>query len=358
MMAGAGAVSPPLRLLIGVVLLLMPFMGVALAQDAGDDPQAVIASLLGLINEQRRRNEVPFVFPNETLTSVANIYLQDYLARDVENLGDIFLLADGQTNLESLVEERGYRAYSNGYFIDLLPIITVTPPDQLLNFILTDAREGRAIRSRRMVQLAAESQLPLFRNLFREVGMAYQFNLSNERHYYVLVFGSQPGVLPIGLADPESPATLITRTDAPMLDLRLTNESSYTTGDQVGEEEFLGRVRLVRLSDQPTPQACPELNAVPPDVWQDYQNKLDYALAPAPGPQTLYVQFCDALGRTTVSAVSVEYVPGGLVSPAAVNPVVMQAVSATQTAAAAATAVAPFQPTVEFILTATAEAGG
>lgn len=337
------------------VVLVLSVARVSTAQNTPDD-QSVTEALLEAINNQRKISNVTYVFPNADLNVVASIYLNDYQNRDLTNLGDLFLLADGQTNLETLLGDTAYRAYSQGYWVDLVPIITDIPPEQVLNFIFEDTSAStadRQIKSRRMVR-SGETRLPLFIRSYREVGIAYTFDSEVGRHYYVLVFGSQPGVLPIGLTDPTEPARLRSSTTSLNLELRLTNENTYGTGDVVDDVRYPGTARLIRISTESTPQECPTNEFNLPPGWSAYSNRIDYTLQEQPGFQIVYVQFCDPQLQSIMSAVQIDFAPGNVTSQPTFDPIVMQAVSATQSAAATATAIAPFQPTIEAILTATA----
>ena len=331
----------PILLLFIVLLALLPTIADTLPPNESD--------ILDQINNSRRLNGAVPLVANPILNEIARIYVDDLASRPVGNAGDNYLLADG-TNIDTLLERNGYRRYSSGYVVDLVPVIVVgVQPPELLSFILEDATsDSRQIFSRRMV-LGQSSVLPLFLPLFREVGIAYTFNQTTNRNYYVIVTGAQPNVLPLVItteaAQNINAETVFTRN----VFLRIHNENARSIGDRIGDEDIIGGVRDIHISESDDDLPCPS-GVVDPD-WRPYRSLIEYDVSPGTGEKTIYVQMCDSRGVSLTMSTQVTYQDPD--APETAAPDVLRAAQATQTAAYQATQIAPYLPTVEAILSAT-----
>lgn len=116
---------------------------------------------------------------------------------------------------------------------------------------------------------------------YREIGIGYA--IDDGVRYFVITFGSRPGVLPIFINDgaPE--------TDSPQVALRLTNEEA----EPLGEGSWMGKAIEVRLSNTPDFED---------KSWQPWEPLLPWTLASnEPGDYAVYVEFRDGAGRTTIA---------------------------------------------------------
>lgn len=313
-------------------------------------------TVLNSINDLRRRENQVLLVPNEALNQVAATYLNDLQARSITSLGDTFLTRDKE-NLETLMARAGYASFSDGYVADLVTLIVRDfDPSQIVTYWKDNARTESSLSSRQMIRMGT-STLPIFSRFYREVGIATQKNDANDRYYYVMVFGAQPGVLPVVITDRTARNVIATSVTSPDIILYINDENSHRNGDG----DFIGGIQNMRISEQPDTQECP--TGISPD-WSGYRNAVLWTLSDGYGPKTVYVQLCDAANpprKLTVTAV-VNYVqqtaetPGAPTPNGTPTPDVLGIANATQTAAASATAYAPYLATVESILTATAAA--
>lgn len=305
--------------------------------------------ILEAINQDRVVNGlVPFTFSAQ-LQEVANILLTDLAARTIGGLGDIYVTRDGQ-NIDSLLTAVGYEAYPEpfGYAADVLPIIIRDiEASTLFDYMLQDSvRQPRTIFSRNMVR-GGVGILPVRDTRYREVGVAALHREDIGRYYYVIVTASRPEYLPIFVTDGAnlgSEARMVTSRD-----IRIYIPDERAIPRNADASVTFGRVQYVRISETDEALECPEAVS---DPWERYLNSLPYRLSAGAGTKTLYVQMCDGLGRSITMTAEVTYEDSTSAAPN-----LLPIVGATQTAAAAATQIAPYQPTIEAILTATAEVG-
>ncbi len=334
----------PLKLLFRLTacLLVVLLGSVAVAQDTnGLTTDEII--ILNRINASRLRENLVHLVPDETLNGVAERYVDDLMARPIDALGDVLRTRRNET-IDDLLRDAGYEAYPNGYAVDFIPVVVRDfGPNDIIDFWINDFRQPEPqMRTRRNVRFD-DPQLPIFSALYREIGISWKFNATTQRHYYVIIFAAQPNVLPV-VATHRNTITEIVRTvSQPEVVLYIHDERV----NRFGQGSMIGAVEKIRIAEQPGELACE--NTSSPD-WQPYNNEVLWSLSPGNGTKTIYVQMCDAAGRSITTSVQVD-----LVDQAAV-PDIMGVVRITQTAAAEATAFAPYQPTIRAVLTATAAA--
>ncbi len=317
------------------------------------DEQRVI---LDDLNARRLPENLLHLVPNSVLMQIADDHLTELLGRSLDTL-DSFTFRSGGT-ISSVLTPTNYQTYTTGYFVDFVPAVLFNvPPEQFVEYWLNDARQPTPeLPSLRILQ-GNQRFLPLFDSRYREVGLAYGVSERTGRDYYVLVFASQPNVLPLIIVpDTEDPNV----PDDPMIRASLTgsvptqNVLLYIHDERVnrfGDGGAIGGLRYIRISQQPGELPCP---ADVGDPWQLYTNEQRYRF-PGVGQQQLFVQMCDDNRQTIVSSASITV---GDRTPTDNNvlPDVLGIANATQTAAVGATAFQPFAPTVEAILTQTATA--
>lgn len=340
-----------LRLMTLLVILCLTFLTVR-AADLTDE-QVVILNDLNVL--RRAENRVPLVV-SEQLDAVAERLLNDIVMRDLLNRGNTFELADG-TTLEQMLIDAGYSSYNGLYEADVVSLILrdFTPPDAV-NYWNQTYDEMAGLQTLQMQQ-GFLRDLPIFFDRFREVGIAYRFNQENERHYYVVVFAARPDVFPISITDLDSNDLLPATTERQVL----VHVPNYVINRDLTNATLQGDIELVRISEEAAPQACPA-NASTAPHWETYRKNYAYTLSDGFGPKVVYVQVCDAQGNSLVVTGEIFFgdtaslVGEDNTTAARLDPVILNAVQATQTAAATATAYAEVLPTVEAILTATAAA--
>ncbi len=298
--------------------------------------------ILNRINNSRLRENLVHLRPSEALNRVADAWVEDLTARPIDALGDAYLTRSRQT-IEDLLADEGFVAYPDGFTVDFIPIVVRDfGPAQIIDFWINDFRQPEPqLRSRRNIRFN-DPQLPMFSALYREIGIAWRFNETTQRHYYVIVFGAEPNVLPVVVAQ-RSAIDQIAQTVAQREVVLYIHDERV---NRFGLGDIMGAVEQIRISEQPGELACDD----PTPDWQPYNNEVLWSLSPGAGLKTLYVQMCDSAGRSVLSSIQVT------LTDAASAPDVMGVVRATQTAAAQATTYAPYQPTIQAILTATASA--
>lgn len=343
-----------------LMVLLLMLSSVTLAQNPGRDeltPDEI--QILNTINDLRLDFNLSHLVPNTQLNAIADQFVADLQARAITNLGDVYRLRDNR-NIENLLQEAAYGRYNSNFIADFIPIILRdVPPSDVIDFWRNDWRsapEERTLLNRQAV-LQGEVILPFFSPLYREIGISASFNRSNERYYYVIIFAAQPNALPIVITQLRTLNQIPQVVDTRDVILYMHDERI----NRFGVGDIMGAVDSFRVSETGEQLECPATTGAASETgWESpYVNNLTYTLSPGIGSKTVYVQFCDDLGRTITSSASVEFraVPTGTPPslPGLVRtPDVLGIANATQTAAASATAYAPYEMTIEAILTQTA----
>jgi hypothetical protein len=299
-------------------------------------------TILNRINNSRLRENLVHLMPSEALNRVADAWVEDLTARPIDALGDAYLTRSRQT-IEDLLTREGFVSYPDGYSVDFIPIVVRDfGPTQIIDFWINDFRQANPqLRTRRNIRFN-DPQLPIFSALYREIGIAWRFNETTQRHYYVIIFGAEPNVLPV-VTTQRSAIEQIAETVAQREVVLYIHDERV---NRFGLGDIMGAVEKIRISEQPGQLDCDD----PTPDWQPYTNEVLWSLSPGAGLKTLYVQMCDNAGRTVLSSAQVT------LTDTSAAPDVMSVVRATQTAAAQATTYAPYLPTIEAILTATASA--
>ena len=325
-------------LLLTLLFLLGSIVTAQDSQSLSTDETLILSN----INAARLRENLVHLVPNDDLNAVAAFFVSDLIARPLDALGDVFVTRDRKT-MDDLLAEAGFAPYGNTYQVDFIPVIVRDfGPSQIVDFWTNDYRQPNPeLQTRRNIRLN-DPLLPIFSPLYREVGIAWEFNERTQRHYYVFVFLSQPNVLPVVIPERNNVHMIAETIDQPDIVLFVHDERV----NRFGEGETMGAVNQMRVSEQPGELDC---TASSPE-WEPYDLQLRWSLSPGSGQKSIYVQMCDEAGRTVTSVAQVN-----LIDPASA-PDLMGIVRATQTAAAQATGIAPYLPTVEAILTATATA--
>ncbi|MEO1291083.1 MAG: hypothetical protein AAFV93_25390 [Chloroflexota bacterium] len=301
---------------------------------------------------RRAENRAPLT-SNELLNEATQILMDDVVQRNLLDRGDTLSLSDG-TNISQLLEQLGYQSYNGFYEVNVVSLILRIPPADAINYWNQNNDTEAGLESQQMLQNII-GDLPIFFDRFREVGIAYQFNEENERHYYVLVFASQPDVFPVSITEIES-NDVITSTESERV---LVHVPNYVIARNLNAYILRDEIEFVRISEESTALSCPT-NASQSAEWETYRKNYEYTLSPPQGEKIIYVQLCDANGNTVTETVEILF--GSVDNRPSTSdnvvgdPRVLTAVAETQSAVATATSDAEIMPTVEFILTATAQA--
>lgn len=348
----------PQYLIFPLLLVLLLFSGAQLwAQSGALTPEETI--LLEAINAFRRTKNVVPVVPNAELNQIARAYAADLKARydnASQAVVDIYLNSDGK-NIDQLLGETAYERYSDGFVVDFIPArLGRVGPETVISYLIEDSRnpDSRTVFSRAMAQ-GRQNVLPLGDPKYREVGIGFVDDPDSDRYYYMLLFAARPGVLPVVITDRNALDVIAERVSDRDVYIRPHNENTHITGDRVNGRDVIGRVQAIRISETESVQDCP-LGITLDSGWQTYRVFLPYTLSEGSGLKTIYVQMCDSARRTLMVSAQVVFADPSTPSPEGNLATPLGLAQMTQTAAAGATLYAPLQPTVEAILTATANA--
>ncbi len=349
------------KLVIMLALALLSFFVVSAQQgDALSEDQRILLDSVNRVRVTLGRKLTPLV-PNPTLNQVAQAFLDDLLTRPLDGFYNFLLNGE---DISAVLAQYGYPSYDGAFVADLVAVrVRDYTPANVVDFMVSDyansTRNGLVpqIESLRMSQgrtNGVPAQHPFYHRAYREIGIAYAPNDENGRFYYLFIFASHPESFPVVIAEPGRPYVLnapLTTADAIVY---LPNEDARdpNSGALVSDFEF------VRFSEQPG-----EALTCPPSVsdpWQSFDIALPYRFSEGMGERTLYVQLCDAAGRSVTTSARVVIASGTEVTQTLAptlsfpTPDIVGIVYATQTAAASATAYYPYAQTIEAILTSTA----
>ncbi|MFW5691046.1 MAG: CAP domain-containing protein [Chloroflexota bacterium] len=308
------------RLFIAALSFLPLF--VALAQP-GDDgatgpPNAVLIQtaifeqmepeerqILNDMNAARMRNGVPPLVPSRTLNQVAHRHAQWLTSRESINRTHI---RDDNSTVANWIEQADYPSYlaANEIYAPDVIAIASSPNEGLnpVNFIDYWLRNPGEIISFQSA-LNGNNAVAFQSRIYREVGVAHSYRETTGYHFIVIVFASQPDVLPAVVIPHPPPAayplgSVITGRDVLVF---VSNENAYPLGDGQSIGEITHMHISETLLDDP---ACPSLDALPPD-WDYYSPEVIYdRLSAGDGHKVLHIHMCDDIREMVVT--SVEFV--------------------------------------------------
>jgi hypothetical protein len=264
-----------------------------------EDP---VTLLYDLVNQARLGSGwVPYGVSTE-LTAAAQRHADDLAGhRLISHIG-----SDG-SRAPQRIAEAGYAAWGNGQEVGEAIWSGTGTVQEAFEGLMADPAQQESILSQR----------------YREMGAGVAYDAAG-RMYVVLTFGARPNVLPIFINDGQP------TTESPQVALRLSNEEAYPQGEGT---IFIGRAVEIRVSNTPDFEAQP---------WQRWEPLVAWDLPEEVGEHTVYVQFRDGAGRTTVSAATITLVgEGGEVPPSPSPAPVVTAVSPTPVAETPAPALPP-----------------
>lgn len=249
------------------ISLLWLNVGRSMAQ-ADDDPAQ---HFLRLINRARLDEGLPPLASSALLTNAAQRHADDM----AENARIDQVGSDGST-YQQRIREAGYRAWDNGLMVN----------ESIW------AGLGTAENARNWFRDQPERWEMFVDPRYREAGVGYA-NDAQGVNYFVIDFGSRPGVLPIFINDGAE------ATESPQVALRLTNEQA----EPLGEGARIGEAIEIRVSNSP------DFNGEP---WQSWETLIPWTLdGTEPGSYAVYVQFRDGAGRTIISEDTIRLVAPG-----------------------------------------------
>jgi hypothetical protein len=230
-----------------------------------------------MVNQARLDEGLPPLGWSALLTQAAQRHADDMATNNrIEQTG-----SDGST-YQQRIREAGYRAWNNGLLVNESIWAGLGDAEDALNWFRQDPERWTMFIDER----------------YREVGLGYAQDAQGI-NYFVIDFGSRPGVLPIFINDGAE------TTDSPAVALRLTNEEA----EPLGEGARIGKAIEVRVSN------TPEFEDLD---WQPWESLLPWELADtAPDTYAVYVEFRDGAGRTTISEDTIRLVVDEEATPGA-----------------------------------------
>jgi uncharacterized protein YkwD len=240
-------------------------------------------SILAAISQVRVANGLAPLALSPALEKAAQEHSDDmYQKGFVDHVG-----SDGSSPTDR-INSAGYPAWSNTRESGEVVYAGDKDFSEALDFFLKDDAQRRI----------------LLNSHYREIGIGFAgaTNANGTRKtYWTLTFGAQPNVLPIFVNDG---ATLI---NVPQVAIHLTQEEAVPGG----ESNVMGSALEVRVSSDSTFKGV---------NWQKWEALIPFTFDARPGLKTVYVQFRDGGGRTTISTVSVQYDPNSTPQVAPLGP--------------------------------------
>ena len=244
-----------------IILLLNLLLGTGTGRTLAQTEDGPARRFLRLINQARLNEGLPPLASSALLTNAAQRHADDM----AENARIDQVGSDGST-YQQRIREAGYAAWDNGLLVNESIWAGLGTADNALNWFREQPERWEMFVDPR----------------YREAGVGYASDPQGV-NYFVIDFGSRPGVLPIFINDGAE------TTDSPQVALRLTNERA----EPLGEGARIGEAIEVRVSNNP------DFNG---EVWQPWETLIPWTLAGTePDSYAVYVQYRDGAGRTTIS---------------------------------------------------------
>lgn len=227
------------------------------------------------VNRVRLSAGLPPLGGSTLLTQAAQRHADDIAARGTATHEG----SDGST-YQQRIREAGYRAWNDGLLVNETFWLGL----------------GNAVDALNWFRNRPEAWALFTDPSYREMGVGYAED-GQGVHYFVITFGSRPGVLPIFINDGAEVA------DSPQVAVRLTNEEAVP----LGEGSWIGKAIEVQLSN------TPDFDNVP---WQPWEPLLPWLLdGTEPGDYAVYAQFRDGANRTAVAEATIRLVAPGAAPP-------------------------------------------
>jgi uncharacterized protein YkwD len=254
------------------------------------------------MNQERYRTNayIPLVL-NEDLNRIAKDQL-DYISR---NEGVEYYKRSDGTVLEDWLQAVEYPQYPRSYAnqssdIQVYVSQEIIPQD----FVKAWVNDQNFDLSYRQVAIP-----PFYSRFFREVGIAFVFDSTLRRYYYVVVLASRPNYFPIVVVNFDKPYLPLQRVETQQILLLTTKEDA----DPDGDVDYIGAFELMRISNDPLPplQVLDNGTTCPDDRSQFVQFDADYThtLTSGIGEKTIYLQYCDRFGGGYDTQLTVTYNP-------------------------------------------------
>ncbi len=229
-------------------------------------------SVLTTISQVRVANGLAPLALNPALEKAAQEHSDDMAKK-----GYVDHIGSDSSSPADRIDSAGYPAWSSMHVSGEVVYAGDKGFSEALTFFLDDDAQRRILLNSR----------------YREIGIGFT-NAPNangvQTTYWTLTFGAQPNVLPIFVNDG---ATLI---NVPQVAIHLTQEDAVPNG----ESNAIGNALEVRVSSDSSFKGV---------NWQKWEALIPFTFDKMPGLKTVYVQFRDGGGRTTISTVSVQYDP-------------------------------------------------
>ena len=273
-----------LRLIVVASALLSVLFSPALCLARSGSAQTESKSaILAAISQVRVANGLAPLALNPALEKAAQEH-----SDDMANKGYVDHVGSDSSSPTDRINSAGYPAWSSTRVAGEVVYAGDKGFSEALTFLLKDDAQRRI----------------LLNSHFREIGIGFT-NAPNangvQTTYWTLTFGAQPNVLPIFVNDG---ATLI---NVPQVAIHLTQEDAVPNG----ESNAIGNALEVRVSSDSSFKGV---------NWQKWEALIPFTFDKMPGLKTVYVQFRDGGGRTTISTVSVQYDPNSTPQVAPLGP--------------------------------------
>lgn len=269
------------------------------AQDDCPSPPESEKLILDAMNRIRLNNGLVLLAPNETLRQVACDHALNLVSRPNNNLRDPYLRMDNSgnfTGLDNWLAETDYGLYfdSKSYKAD---IFVYVGPQHSPETIIDTWNSRPADLLSYWARQRGDILIPFYSKYYREVGIAYIRREGAQRNQIVIVFGSQPGVLPVTISQVSAPSVIIPNGgdvyDQNII-LNIHDELNATDGSTIGS------LTKVRVSESPFQTSSDPCRA---DGWTPYNPEYPYRLTDGLGLKTVYIQVCDGVlaDQTTIT---------------------------------------------------------